>query len=84
MHLEAEQCTNRSCNCNNSRNQSSIQTAKHGVLFWKEIMRGCCKVADFTISIFFFFPFFLLPSSNSKKKKKKILVLKKNNIKWNT
>lgn len=83
MHLEAEQCTNRSCNCNNSRNQSSIQTAKHGVLFWKEIMRGCCKVADFTISIFFFFPFFLLPSSNSKKKKK-ILVLKKNNIKWNT
>lgn len=81
MHLEAEQRTNRSCNCNNSRNQSGIQTAKHGVLFWKEIMHGCCKVADFTISVFFFFPFFLLPSSNSKKKS--ILVLKKL-TKWNT
>lgn len=69
MHLEAEQCTNRSCNCNNSRNQSSIQTAKHGVLFWKEIMYGCCKVADFTISVFFFsFPFFSSPQATAKKK----------------
>lgn len=69
MHLEAEQCTNRSCNCNNSRNQSSIQTAKHGVLFWKEIMYGCCKVADFTISVFFFLSLFSPPLKQQQKKK---------------